>query len=202
MCAATRLGVGVGAGTLKFLLLMEKHLNPQSGHHKRHNGYGYSQHYQYSFSHLGKQKSSLSAPISLLPLKDWALSFLHWIIESIFIVNNWFYAFLLFFFGIFFLSKSIRFQKNGHIIHFVDCFCNQIAKVHFFSILANFIFKKTKNDVFFLSHPASLLMLALTICPVPSHRTLKGSQSWLTDRKTTIYDCWLHSNARHWSNVW
>lgn len=75
--AAACFGVGVGAGTLKLFLLLKEHLYPQTGHHQSHNGYGYSQHYQYSFSHLGKKKSSLSAPISLLPMKDWALSFLH-----------------------------------------------------------------------------------------------------------------------------
>lgn len=75
--AAACFGVGVGAGTLKLFLLLKEHLYPQTGHHQSHNGYGYSQHYQYSFSHLGKQKNSLSAPISLLHMKDWALSFLH-----------------------------------------------------------------------------------------------------------------------------
>ena len=68
--AAACFGVGVGAGTLKLFLLLKEHLYPQTGHHQSHNGYGYSQHYQYRLCHIGKQKRALFALFSLLPLKD------------------------------------------------------------------------------------------------------------------------------------
>ena len=68
--AAACLGVGIGAGTFELILFAEEHLQSQSSHHQRHNGYGYSQHYQYCLCHLGKQKRALFALFSLLPLKD------------------------------------------------------------------------------------------------------------------------------------
>ena len=45
--AAACLGVGVGAGTLKFLLLMEKHLNSQSGHHQSEDAHCNGKNYEY-----------------------------------------------------------------------------------------------------------------------------------------------------------
>lgn len=85
-----------------------------------------------------------------------------------------------------FLSKSTRFQKNGHIIHFVDCFCNQIAKVHFFSILANFIFKKTKNDGFF-SFPSRFIAYACIDNMPSSIASHAERQSELIDRQENDY---------------
>ena len=141
-------------------LFVEEHLQSQSSHHKRHNGYGYSQHYQYSFSHLGKQKNSLSAPISLLPLKDWTLSFLHWIIESIFIVNNWLYAFLLFFFGIFFSQNQSVFKKT--VILFISSIVSviRLQKYIFFLFWIILSSKRRKNDgIFFFPSPLHCLCL-------------------------------------------
>ena len=57
--AAACLGVGVGAGTLKFLLLMEKHLNPQSGHHQSEDAHCNGKNYEYCL-HF-KKKTPMAA---------------------------------------------------------------------------------------------------------------------------------------------
>ena len=47
MCAAACLRVGVGAGALELFLLMEKHLNPQSGHHQSEDAHCNGKNYEY-----------------------------------------------------------------------------------------------------------------------------------------------------------
>jgi hypothetical protein len=85
-----------------------------------------------------------------------------------------------------FLSKSTRFQKNGHIIHFVDCFCNQIAKVHFFPFWLILSSKRRKMMGFF-SFPSRFIAY---VCidnmpsPIASHAE---RQSELIDRQENDY---------------